>query len=169
MIFMQKVWIKLAMFLAVALVFQSIRLIIPMIPGPVNMFLIGSLLNMVMVLSIWCTDSPWAAVIGILLPLGAFMQGQLPVVLMIPVVALGNAVYILLVGKFKRSKLVYASPLVKAVLLYGGTWLVVNTIGLPAPVSGMILFMMSWPQIVTGAIGLFLANKVYKYLDSIRL
>lgn len=166
---MQKVWIKLAMFLAVALVFQSIRLIMPMIPGPVNMFLIGSLLNTVMVLSIWCTDSPWAAVIGILLPLGAFMQGQLPVVLMIPVVALGNAVYILLVGKFKRSKLVYASPLVKAVLLYGGTWLVVNTIGLPAPVSDMILFMMSWPQIVTGAIGLFLANKVYKYLDSVRL
>ena len=169
MIFMQKVWIKLAMFLAVALVFQSIRLIMPMIPGPVNMFLIGSLLNTVMVLSIWCTDSPWAAVIGILLPLGAFMQGQLPVVLMIPVVALGNAVYILLAGKFKQSKLAYVSPLVKAVLLYGGTWLVVNTIGLPAPVSGMILFMMSWPQIVTGAIGLFLANEVYKYLDSIRL
>ncbi len=166
---MQKVWIKLAMFLAVAFVFQSIRLIMPMIPGPVNMFLIGSLLNTVMVLSIWCTGSPWAAVIGILLPLGAFMQGQLPVVLMIPVVALGNAVYILLAGKFKQSKLVYVSPLVKAVLLYGGTWLVVNTTGLPAPVSGMILFMMSWPQIVTGAIGLFLANKVYKYLDSIRL
>lgn len=166
---MQKVWIKLAMFLAVALVFQSIRLIMPMIPGPVNMFLIGSLLNTVMVLSIWCTGSPWAAVIGILLPLGAFMQGQLPVVLMIPVVALGNAVYILLAGKFKQSKLIYISPLVKATLLYGGTWLVVNTIGLPATVSGMILFMMSWPQIVTGAIGLFLANKVYKYLDSIRL
>lgn len=166
---MQRVWIKLAMFLAVALVFQSIRLIMPMIPGPVNMFLIGSLLNTVMVLSIWCTDSPWAAVIGILLPLGAFMQGQLPVVLMIPVVALGNAVYILLAGKFKQSKLAYVSPLVKAVLLYGGTWLVVNTIGMPAPVSSMILFMMSWPQIVTGAIGLFLANKVYKYLDSIRL
>ncbi len=97
------------------------------------------------------------------------MQGQLPVVLMIPVVALGNAVYILMAGKFKQSKLVYVSPLVKAVLLYVGTWLVVNTIGMPAPVSGMILFMMSWPQIVTGAIGLFLANKVYKYLDSIRL
>ena len=166
---MQKVWIKLAMFLAVAFVFQSIRLIMPMIPGPVNMFLIGSLLNTVMVLSIWCTGSPWAAVIGILLPLGAFIQGQLPVVLMIPVVALGNAVYILLAGKFKQSKLVYVSPLVKAVLLYGGTWLVVHTIGLPTPVSGMILFMMSWPQIVTGAIGLFLANKVYRYLDSIRL
>lgn len=166
---MQKVWIKLAMFLAVAFVFQSIRLIMPMIPGPVNMFLIGILLNTVMVLSIWCTGSHWAAVIGILLPLGAFMQGQLPVVLMIPVVALGNAVYILLAWKFKQSKLVYASPLIKAVLLYGGTWLVAHTIGLPAPVSGMILFMMSWPQIVTGAIGLFLANKVYKYLDSIRL
>ena len=163
---MQRVWIKLAMFLAVALVFQSIRLIMPMIPGPVNMFLIGSLLNTVMVLSIWCTNSRWAGIIGILLPLGAFMQGQLPVVLMIPVVALGNAVYILLVGKFKRSKLVYASPLVKAVLLYGGTWLVVNTIGLPPPVSGMILFMMSWPQIVTGTIGLLLAKRVFKYLEN---
>lgn len=163
---MQRVWIKLAMFLAVALVFQSIRLIMPMIPGPVNMFLIGSLLNTVMVLSIWCTNSRWAGIIGIMLPLGAFMQGQLPVVLMIPVVALGNAVYILLVGKFKRSKLVYASPLVKAVLLYGGTWLVVNTIGLPAPVSGMILLMMSWPQIVTGTIGLLLAKRVFKYLEN---
>ena len=166
---MQKVWIKLAMFLAVAFVFQRLLLLLPMLPFPLPLFFIVLLLHPVMLLRLWCTGSPWAAVIGILLPLGAFMQGQLPVVLMIPVVGLGNAVYILLAGKFKQSKLVYVSPLVKAVLLYGGTWLVVHTIGLPTPVSGMILFMMSWPQIVTGAIGLFLANKVYRYLDSIRL
>ena len=164
---MQRVWIKLAMFLAVALVFQSIRLIMPMIPGPVNMFLIGSLLNTVMVLSIWCTNSRWAGIIGVLLPLGAFMQGQLPV--MIPVVALGNAVYILLSGRWQQSRLLYLSPFVKALILYAGTLSVLHIIDLPAPVSGMILLMMSWPQIVTGAIGLFLANKVYKYLDSVRL
>ena len=110
MIFMQRVWIKLAMFLAVALVFQSIRLIMPMIPGPVNMFLIGSLLNTVMVLSIWCTNSRWAGIIGIILPFGAFMQGQLPVVLMIPVVALGNAVYILLSGKMATEQVVVSKP-----------------------------------------------------------
>ena len=70
---MQRVWIKLAMFLAVALVFQSIRLIMPMIPGPVNMFLIGSLLNTVMVLSIWCTNSRWANIIGIIFTIFFFI------------------------------------------------------------------------------------------------
>ena len=41
-----KKWINLALLLAVAFLLQSIRLIIPMVPGPLNMFLIGSLLNM---------------------------------------------------------------------------------------------------------------------------
>lgn len=165
---MPKVWIKLAMFLAVALVFQSIRLIIPMIPGPVNMFLIGSLLNTVMVLSIWCTGSRWAGSIGVLLPLGAFMQGQLPVVLMIPVVGVGNAIYILLAGKWHESRLVYLAPLVKALVLYAGTLLAVRIVDLPVPVSGMILFMMSWPQIVTGTIGLLVAKRVYRYLENFK-
>ena len=163
---MQRVWIKLAIFLAVALVFQSIRLIMPMIPGPVNMFLVGSLLNTVMVLSIWCTNSRWAGIIGIILPLGAFMQGQLPVVLMIPVVALGNAVYILLSGRWQQSRLLYLSPFVKALILYAGTLSVIHIIDLPAPVSGMILLMMSWPQIITGTIGLLLAKRVFKYLEN---
>ena len=158
---MQRVWIKLAMFLAVALVFQSIRLIMPMIPGPVNMFLIGSLLNTVMVLSIWCTNSRWTGIIGIILPLGAFMQGQLPVVLMIPV-----AVYILLSGRWQQSRLLYLSPFAKALILYAGTLSVLHIIDLPAPVSGMILLMMSWPQIITGTIGLLLAKRVFKYLEN---
>lgn len=165
---MQKVWIKLAMFLAIALLFQSIRLMIPMIPGTVNMFLIGSLLNTVMVLSIWCTGSRWAASIGVLLPLGAFMQGQLPVVLMIPVVAIGNAVYILLSGKWQASRLVYFTSFVKASILYAGTLLAVDIMDLPAPVSGMMLFMMSWPQVVTGTIGLLVAKRVFRYLENTR-
>ena len=72
---MKRTWTLLAMFLALAMLVQSIRLFIPMIPGPVNMFLIGSLLNTIMVLSIWQTGSRWAAMIGGLLPFGAFAQG----------------------------------------------------------------------------------------------
>lgn len=166
---MQKVWIKLAMFLAIALLFQGIRLMIPMIPGTVNMFLIGSLLNTVMVLGIWCTGSRWAGMIGILLPLGAFVQGQLPVVLMIPVVAAGNAIYILLAGKWQDSGLVYVSSFVKAAVLYAGTLAAVRILDLPAPVSAMLLFMMSWPQIVTGTIGILLAKRVFRYLENAML
>lgn len=94
------------------------------------------------------------------------MQGQLPVVLMIPVVALGNAVYILLSGRWQQSRLLYLSPFVKALILYAGTLSVLHIIDLPAPVSGMILLMMSWPQIITGTIGLFLAKRVFKYLEN---
>ena len=88
---------ELAMFLALAFLLQSLRLLMPMIPGPVNMFLIGSLLNMVMALAIWRTRTRWAAIIGVLLPIGAFFQGQLPVAPMIPVVAAGNAFFTLAV------------------------------------------------------------------------
>ena len=35
-----KVWVRLAFFLALALVMQSIRLVVPL-PGPVNMFLLA--------------------------------------------------------------------------------------------------------------------------------
>lgn len=157
---MNRTWTMLAMFLAIALLVQSIRLVIPMIPGPVNMFLIGSLLNTVMMLSIWHTDSRWAAVIGGVLPLGAFVQGQLPIVWMIPVVAGGNIVFTLWAGFFRHSRLLYLAPVVKAALLYSGTMIVGQLLELPEAMMAIMLFMMSWPQLVTGMVGIFLARKI---------
>lgn len=165
---MRRQWIILAMFLAIALMVQSIRLFIPMIPGPVNMLWIGSLLNMVMVLSIWKTGSRWAAIIGALLPIGAFLQGQLPIVLMMPVVACGNSVFTIWAGFFRRSWLLYLGPFVKAAILYGGTAMVVRAMELPEAVTAMLLVMMSWPQILTGTIGILLAQRVsHKILTSL--
>ena len=157
-----KKWINLALLLAVAFLLQSIRLIIPMVPGPLNMFLIGSLLNMVMVLAIWHEHTPWAALIGVLLPIGAYMEGQLPILPMVPVVAIGNAAFTLAAGYLGMRRRAYIAPLIKAGLLLAGTQLVLTMLALPAPMSHALTFMMSWPQIVTGSIGIWLAGKIMR-------
>ena len=151
-------WSELAMFLAIAFLLQSLRLLIPMIPGPVNLFFIGSLLNMVMALAIWRTQTRWAAVIGLLLPIGAFFQGQLPIALMMPVVAIGNAVFTLATGTLGSDRRAYLAPFLKAAVLFVGTQLVLRIFDLPVPMAKMLTFMMSWPQIVTGCLGILLAQ-----------
>lgn len=151
-------WSELAMFLAIAFLLQSLRLLIPMIPGPVNLFFIGSLLNMVMALAIWRTQTRWAAVIGLLLPIGAFFQGQLPIALMIPVVAIGNTVFTLATGTLGSDRRAYLAPFLKAAVLFVGTQLVLRIFDLPVPMAKMLTFMMSWPQIVTGCLGILLAQ-----------
>lgn len=157
-----KKWINLALLLAVAFLLQSIRLIIPMVPGPLNMFLIGSLLNMVMVLAIWHEHTSWAALIGVLLPIGAYMEGQLPILPMIPVVAIGNAAFTLAAGYLGMRRRAYIAPFIKVGLLFAGTQLVLTMLSLPSPMSHALTFMMSWPQIVTGSIGIWLAGKIMR-------
>lgn len=130
---------------------------LPMIPGPVQMFLIGSLLNAVMAMAVRSTRTRWALVIGAALPVGAFWQGQLPVLPMVPVVALGNMAFQLAVF-YLRGRSVFAAPVLKAALLYTGTQLVLDLLALPAPLAALLGFMMSWPQIVTGVLGLLLAR-----------
>ena len=151
-------WNELAMFLAIAFLLQSLRLLIPMSPGPVNLFFIGSLLNMVMALAIWRTQTRWAAVIGLLLPIGAFFQGQLPIALMMPVVAIGNAVFTLATGALGSGRRAYLAPFLKAAVLFVGTQLVLRIFDLPVPMAKMLTFMMSWPQIITGCLGILLAK-----------
>ena len=165
---LQNTWTKIALFLAIALLFQSIRLLMPMIPGPVHMFLIGSLLNAVMVLAIWHTGSRWAAVIGALLPVGAFLQGQLPLVLLLPVVAAGNVLYMLWAARWQQSCAVYLGPVIKAASLYAGTAAVIQLTDLPSQVAAVLLFMMSWPQFVTGTVGIVLARKMSQKLPPAR-
>ncbi len=153
-------WILPALFLALALIVQSLRFFIPMIPGPVSMFLIGSLENAIMICSIWYSKSLWAVLIGILLPIGAFLQGQLAILPMLPVVALGNVCLILGAWAFPKRVLLYLVPFLKAAVLYGGTYTIVQFLALPGHVVKIMLFIMSWPQVITGLIGIILAKSI---------
>ena len=155
-----KIWVELSLFLAVALLLQNARLLFPLLPAPANQFLIGGLLHLVMALSIFRTKSPWAAAVGVLLPISAFLSGYLFVAAMIPVIAAGNVVYILLVGRWQKSSLIFLVPVLKALLLFTGAQGVIYFLSLPPPLAGMLSFMMSWPQIVTGTAGILAARSL---------
>ena len=155
-----KIWVELSLFLAIALLLQNARLLFPLLPAPANQFLIGSLLHLVMALSIFRTKSPWAAAVGILLPISAFLSGYLLVAAMIPVIAAGNVVYILLVGRWQKSALIFLVPVLKALLLFTGAQGVIYFLNLPPPLAGMLSLMMSWPQIVTGTAGILAARSL---------
>ena len=68
---MEHSWLHLALFLALAVLLQGLRLFLPMIPGPVQMFFIGSLLNAVMDAAVWETRTRLALEIGAALRDGA--------------------------------------------------------------------------------------------------
>jgi hypothetical protein len=145
-----------AFFLAIGLLVQDLRLFFPMVPGLLSQFIIGTLVNALLMLSMLVTQRGWTAAVGFLLPLSAFLQGQLPVMPMLLVVGIGNAVYMLLVWRWFPRRMMWAAPFVKAALLYAGTRGVVALLALPAPLADMLGLMMGWPQLVTGTAGIVL-------------
>ncbi len=153
-----KNYVYAALFLSIAIAVQSLRILFPMIPGPVNMFLIGSLVNAILIVAMCVTQKGWTAAIGLFLPLVAFLQGHLPVAPMIPVVGIGNALFALLVWRFWQRRIVWLAAFLKAGFLYTGTLLVVSMLGLPDALAALLSFMMGWPQIITGCLGIFIAR-----------
>lgn len=152
-----KLYVYMAFFLALGIVFQGLRWLLPL-PPPVSMFLIGSLVNMTLLLAMRVTQRRRAALIGLLLPLVAFLQGQLSIVPMIFLVGMGNVAYVLWADYCWKHLFVWTAPLLKALLLYSGTKGLLFALGLTGPPAATLLFMMSWPQVFTGLAGLFLAR-----------
>lgn len=154
--------IRGALFFAIALLFQGLRLIVPL-PPMFSMFLIGSLVNMALILTVLYCGREIAVLTGCLLPLAAFFQGQLAIVFLIPLVAIGNAVLVILIDYlWQRRRLLWLVPLVKTLILYGGVMIIIAMFELTAQAAAVISFVMSWPQLITATIGLILAGYVDK-------
>ncbi|MFC2468664.1 MAG: hypothetical protein ACFNWY_00540 [Negativicutes bacterium] len=65
-----------------------------------------------------------------------------------------------LVGRWQKSALIFLVPVLKALLLFTGAQGVIYFLSLPPPLAGMLSFMMSWPQIVTGTAGILAARSL---------
>lgn len=150
-----------ALLFALALLFQGIRLIVPL-PPMVGMFVIGSLVNATLVLAVRYTGLLPALVMANLLPLVAFMQGQLVLFLLVPVVAAGNLILVLFCHYFWNQYSIMIVPPMKALTLYIGCFFMIKVFAIAAPLADMISLLMSWPQLVTGALGIFLARQMEK-------
>ena len=100
---------------AIAVILQASRLILPL-PPLLTTFIIGTLVNMMLVLCVRLNGFTSAVILSILLPIFAYVQGQLVLPMLIPVVALGNVLFAYCVKSFNQGVLAYlVPPAVKAV------------------------------------------------------
>ena len=164
-----KVLTRAALLLALALTFQSLRYFIP-IPIFLSTFLIGSLVNACLLVALETIGAKHAFIIGLIIPVVAYFQQMLPLPIMIVPVAFGNAIYI---GVFFSSKRwqtwlrIGIAGLSKAVFMYCAfSWLLVF-IAIPTKLASNLLFVMSWPQFVTGVMGGILASILKKRLQGL--
>lgn len=155
-----------ALMLALALLSQSLRLFIPLSPA-VSMFLIGTLVSACLVLAAWRYGLQAGIFIACLTPIVAFMQGMLPFVPFVPIVALGSSAYVTVAYVLRHrapSVCIGLATIVKASTLYGGFYLLFVMMNFPPMVQKAILFSMGWPQLVTGTLGTFLAWILHRRL-----
>jgi hypothetical protein len=162
---------RAALLLALTLLFQSLRLLIP-IPAVATTFIIGSLVNACLLLAAYFSGFGPAFAIAVLAPVVAYFQQMLFVPIFIIPVALGNIIYIslsLFLIKRKNGGVgIVVAASTKAVFMFGScTWLAAWLI-LPEKVAAGLLFVMSWPQAVTGIAGGWIAYSAGKRLGAFR-
>lgn len=155
-----------ALLVALALALQSLRLVLPM-PQMLSTFIIGTLVHMMLVLTLQLGGLKTALLLAFLLPLTAYVQGQVLLPFLIPVIWLGNFIFVLLVRQFKgRHKLALCvPPVAKACVMLLAAWVVVSFLSLPNPaLCKTVMFAMSVPQLLTAVAGILLAEQIKKRL-----
>lgn len=155
-----------ALLVALALALQSLRLVLPM-PQLLSTFIIGTLVHMMLVLTLQLSGLKTALLLAFLLPLTAYVQGQVLLPFLIPVIWLGNFIFVLLVRQFKDSRNLSLSipPLAKACVMLLAAWAALSFLALPNPaLRKTVMFAMSLPQLLTAVAGILLAEQVKKRL-----
>lgn len=155
-----------ALLVALALALQSLRLVLPM-PQLLSTFIIGTLVHMMLVLTLQLSGTKTALLLAFLLPLTAYVQGQVLLPFLIPVIWLGNFIFVLLVRQFKDSRKLSLSipPLAKACVMLLAAWAALSFLALPNPaLRKTVMFAMSVPQLLTAVAGILLAEQVKKRL-----
>lgn len=155
-----------ALLVALALALQSLRLVLPM-PQLLSTFIIGTLVHMMLVLTLQFNGLKTALLLAFLLPLTAYVQGQVLLPFLIPVIWLGNFIFVLLVRQFKsRRKLsLCVPPVAKSCVMLLAAFAALSFLALPNPaLRKTVMFAMSVPQLLTAVAGILLAEQVKKRL-----
>ena len=159
---------RTALLLALTLVFQSLRFIIPLPPW-LSMFLIGSLVNAALLVSLRATGLRSALLIACVTPVVAWLQQLLPLPIFILPVALGNSLYIWLFFRLRHAGpewlAIGSAALGKAAFFFLAFRWLLSLIELPPLLSAGLLFAMGWPQLVTGILGGPLSLLVWRRLE----
>lgn len=143
---------RTALLLALVLVFQSLRLYLPM-PVFISVYIIGSLVNACMLLAATTLGPKPAWVLAAITPIIAYLQQVLPLPVLILPVAAANLAYI---GAFlplaSRSGLlaVAAAATAKFIILYLTVTNLIQYLGITGKAAAMLSLLLGWPQWITG-------------------
>ena len=161
---------RTAILLALAVLFQSLRLFIP-IPAAVDQYVVGSLVNLCLVIAALMVGIQGGLIVAIFTPVIAFLQNVLANPVMVPFVALGNATIVIVVALlYKKNK--YLSIILGAVAKFLVLYITVVRIAIPVLLGNMppqmkelMSLRFSWPQLVKALIGGWLAVIVLPLLE----
>ncbi len=154
------IWLaKVGLAVSLGLLIPALRL-----PQPIT----GPLVNALLILTVLGAGVPAAIVVGVVTPLVALLNGvlPLPLLVLIPFIALANAAYVLVFGALRSRNYwlgLACGSVLKCVLLFAAvTWLVQLTSdaiagGKAASLPHATVGMMQWPQLATALAGGVLA------------
>jgi len=158
--------IKSALFLAIAIVFQTLGKSFPQL----SQFVTGSVVNAILLLTACVCGTWWAIGVGALTPILAALTGQLaaPLVPFVPFIIIGNALIILVFAIFLNYKsygkylAIIPAALVKFAFLYLSVTYIVQLFNIKIPKKAAVA--MGIPQLITGLIGGVLACLIIEAL-----
>lgn len=158
-----------ALLLALTLMFQSLRFVIPL-PPLASTFVIGTLVNTSLLVAAQSAGLGTALLIACVTPVVAYLQQLLPLPVFILPVAAGNSLYVWLFHRLLKIGPVWpaigGAAAGKAAFFYLAFGWLLTLVHLPPAVSAGLLFVMSWPQFVTALLGGILARWVWRRLHS---
>lgn len=155
-----------AMILALAIIVQQLRLLVPL-PQLISGMVIGPLINALMLLSTQYVKSTYIIIsIATLLPVIAYFQGHLAFIGLVPVVLIGNLIYVFWVMKRWNSRTAFLGAGLKAIFMMVGAYGVLFAMEILNPVIIKTIFlMMGLLQIFAGILGILIAKYLYKRLS----
>ncbi|MBN1572813.1 MAG: ECF transporter S component [Deltaproteobacteria bacterium] len=122
--------------------------------GPMNMFIVGTLVNACLLISVEYAGIKGASVIAFVTPFTAVLTGAPVPIPFLPFIGIGNFILVLVFYLLKRR--IYGigvGAILKFSFLFASVAIFLKMTSLPAKLVGALYFAFSWPQIVTALLG----------------
>ena len=151
----KKLLTRTALIMALTLGFQYLGPFLS-IPPPASNILIGSLVNASLAAAAVLAGAWSGVVISVAAPVAALMQQQIAFPWLVPIIAGGNAVYVLLFGWWynrNRGAAVALASVAKFLLIFLLVSTAVDILVVPRPAAGDLRLMFGWPQLVAAILG----------------
>ena len=167
-----KIITRTAILLALAVVFQMMGQFL----GPNNNFIVGPLVNTVLIVSTAATGLWGGTAIAVIAPFISAFTNKAPIAPIIlffsPFIAGGNFILVLcyhLIAKRNKIAGIAVGAVLKFVFLYTSVVIFISmfseVLNISPTVAAMLNFLFSWPQLVTGLAGGIVALAVIKVLE----